>query len=284
LKTFPKRQNPLDWATQYWNIILGQKATLENDSWLLGPTGKISESANQFIQRIAQEEGLQITRNIPSSGLIEDINDWGTAVNPKIKDFYKRTSDFDLFVTTAWKPGFGSLGYLIAKLFSQRIQQLNLPQKSNCEIAFKSDFIKLIDSNGRAQYTIWHRSVRDTAEVVFFGIYTTCRIPSGDLCIKVIFPLPCGSATVIFRPQSDLKGNLLLVSSGNQAGDPGFYFLVLDRKGFVWKNYLPSFRESLLVSESYDGKLTAEHQVSLWFFKVYKMIYSMVDKTAGITN
>jgi hypothetical protein len=183
-----------------------------------------------------------------------------------------------------WRPGFGSLGYLVAKLFSRRIQQLNLPQRSDREIAFKSDFIKLIDHAGRVHYTIWHRSIRETGAVVFFGIYTTCRIPSGEVCVKVIFPLPCGSATVIFRPQSDERGNLSLISSGKRDGDPGFYFLVEDCQGSLWKHHLPSFRESILVSEGCDGSLVAEQTVRLWSLLVYNMKYSISERRDRISE
>ncbi|MBX3746294.1 MAG: hypothetical protein KF833_13390 [Verrucomicrobiae bacterium] len=180
-----------------------------------------------------------------------------------------------------WKPGFGTLGYLVARLFSRRIQQLNLPHGSNREIIFNSELIQLCDQDGRIQYTIWHRSIGDTGEVVFFGIYSTCRIPSGEACVKVTFPLPCGSATVIFRPQSDPQGGLLLVSSGESDGDPGFYFLVQDRQGCVWKHYLSGFREGIVVREARDGSLTAEHTLRLWSLCVYSMKYSMEDMTSG---
>lgn len=281
---FPKSQNPLDWITQLWNITLGKKVSPDEDAWLLGPIGAVNESASQFVQRIAAQDGLTVHRNIPGSGLLESIDDWAVSISPKVKDFYRRTSDFRLSVTMAWKPGFGTLGYLIAKLFSRRIQQLNLPQTSSSDIVFNSDFLQITDGTGHNQYTIWHRSVRDTGEVVFFGIYSTCRIPSGELCVKVIFPLPCGSATVIFRPQSDLNGNLLLVSSGNGYGDPGFYFLVQDGQGCLWKHYLPSFREIIMLSEGCDESLTAEHTSYLWSFLVYRMKYNIEDITYGIAQ
>ena len=284
LKMFPQRQNLFDWITQCWNIALGKRVAREGDAWLLGPIGAVNEGVSQFIQRIADQEGLAIQRNVPGSGLVESMDDWAVSVSPGIKDFYRRTSDFKLSVTMVWKPGFGTLGYLVAKLFSRRIQQLNLPQGSSDEIIFNSDFFRLSDGDGRVRYTIWHRSIRATGEVVFFGIYSTCRIPSGEVCVKVVFPLPCGSATVIFRPQCDQQGGLLLVSSGKRDGDPGFYFLVQDRRGCVWKNYLPSLRESILVSEGRDGSLSAEHTLRLWSLSVYSMKYSIEDMKSGIAR
>lgn len=281
LKMFPQKQNFFDWTTQCWNIALGKRVKSEAEAWLLGPIGAVNEGASQFIQRIAEENGLSIQRNKPGSGLLDSIDDWAIAISPKIKEFYRRTSDFELSVTMVWRPVFGTLGYLVAKLFSRRIQQLNLPQASNREIIFNSDFVRLLDASGRVQYTVWLRSIKETGEIVLYGIYSTCRIPSGEVCVKVICPLPCGSATVIFRPQANAQGGLVLTSSGRNYGDPGFYFLVQDGRRCLWKHYLSSFRETIVVAEGRDGCVTAEHTLRLWALRVYSMKYKMAETRTG---
>lgn len=255
------------------------------DTWLLDPIGVPKEGMEQFIVRIANERGLRIERHLPDAGLVESLQDWPVSVSPKIENFYKQTSGYELDVRSVWKPVFGSLGYAVAKLFSRRIQQLNLPRDTDVEsLVLKSEIIKLINGNGRADYTIWHRYVRDTGEVIFWGIYTTCKTPTGEFCVKAIFPLPRGSATVLFHPVSDVKGNLLLLSSGKNYGDPGFYFIVEDARGDRWKHYLPGFRESIHLSEDNDGGLIAEHRLKLWALDVYIMTYRITKKPAGVAN
>lgn len=278
----PTRQDPRDWTTQYWNILMGRKVDAQRDGWLLGPIGGIGEDAGRFIERIAGERGLRIERNLPGSGLVERPEEWGIPLRPGIADFYTRTTDYRLAVRTLWTPLFGSFGYLVAKLFSRRIQQLNLPRGGGDDTPFETEIIKLVDGDGHPEFTIWHRSLRETGEVVFSGIYTSCRLPSGECCVKVIFPLPRGSATVIFRPESDAQGNLSLVSSGRKYGDPGFYFLVEDRQGCLWKHYLPSVRENILISERGDGVLEAEHTLRLWSLKVFRMIYGIARERATV--
>ena len=278
MRAFPTRQDPRDWITQYWNILLGTKVEANRDAWLMGPIGAIEEDANQFIERIAEERGLRIESNLPGSGLVDRVDDWGIPVSPAIADFYNRTTNYRLSVRTSWAPLFGRFGYLVAQLFSRRIQQLNLPREDDKTVAFKTEITKLTDSDGSAKYTIWNRSLKETGEVVFFGIYTSCRIPSGEYCVKASFPLPRGCATVIFRPERDMEGNLLLVSSGKKCGDPGFYFLVEDGRGCLWKHYLPAVRESILISESADGSLKAEHTMKLWWLKVFSMIYRITQE------
>lgn len=234
---FPKLQNPLDWTTQLWNITFGRKIDETADSWLTGPIGDIGGIADKFISKVATEENLTIKRNIPKSGLVDDFDALEESINPKIKAFYKRTIDYELDAWTQWKPIFGSLGFIVYKLFSQRIQQLNLPQYSlDTAFGIKSEIISLLDTTGQTIYRVWFRRLKRTEEVVYSGIYTHCRIPSGEKCLKVIFPLPQGSATVIMRMSCDSEGNLILESKGRNYGDPGFYFLVKDRKNIMWKH------------------------------------------------
>ena len=95
--------------------------------------------------------------------------------------------------------------------------------------------------------------------------------------MKAIFPLPRGSATVVFHVGSDSKGNLELLSSGKIDGDPGFYFLVEDRRT-LWKHFLPSMKERIFVSEDEGCNLKAEHTMSLWSLKVYSMSYRIKKK------
>ncbi|MCC5848250.1 MAG: hypothetical protein JJU29_09160 [Verrucomicrobia bacterium] len=124
----PSRQHPLDWLTQYWNIALGKKVETVRDDWLVGPIGEKDENASRFLDRLAKTRDLRIDHDLSGSGLLENLDEWGVSVRPEIEKFYLKTSEYELMVQTVWRPVFGSLGYLVAKLFSRRIQQLNLPQ------------------------------------------------------------------------------------------------------------------------------------------------------------
>lgn len=277
----PKAQKPQDWITQLWNIILGSKVDLERDHWLLGPIGDIGGIADRFIERIANDEKLSIHRNLPDSGLCDGFEEFPKvkALNARIDDFYQKTCNYDLEVWTQWKPVFGSFGYLVYKLFSQRIEQLNLPQRSlDTAYGLKSEIISLINDRGETVYRVWFRRLKKTGEVVYSGIYSHCILPSGDRCLKIIFPLPQGSATVILSARTDEQGNLELQSKGKRFGDPGFYFLVEDRKGTLWQHYLPSFHERIFVYEDEENIIRADHSMSLWRCKAYDLHYKLFRK------
>jgi hypothetical protein len=66
----------------------------------------------------------------------------------------------------------------------------------------------------------------DMGRTLYTGFYMTERVPHCDApCVKVVFPMPNGNATVILRPAIDEKGHLRLSSKGARFGDAGFYRL-----------------------------------------------------------
>jgi hypothetical protein len=139
----------------------------------------------------------------------------------------------------------------------------------------KSEIINLRKPNGEIAHRVWFRRLKRTGEVVYSGIYSHCFLSSGEKCLKIIFPLPEGSATVIMRLQIDEQGNLTLESKGKKSGDPGFYFIVRDRDGNLWKHYLPSFHERIHVYEDPEQTLRADHSMSLWGLKAYDLHYKI---------
>lgn len=107
---------------------------------------------------------------------------------------------------------------------------------------------------------------------------TTCIIPNGQNCIKAIFPLPNGNATVILTPIVGKNGELILSSSGKKIGDSGFYFLLKDSKGNLWTKFIMSFKDKLVV-KSENEKLTALQTLTLWNLRVLTFEYK-INKTA----
>lgn len=278
---FPKRQNTLDWLTQFWNICLGRKSDAVQDEWLVDPIGRPSESPEEFIKRLASENQLTVRRNTPDSGLLWRFKDWGVPVEPCVSEFYHRTIDYTFEASSYWEPFFGVFGLLVSNLFSRRVQQFNLPSlKPHETVDFDSEIIQLVDAREKVIYTVWLRSIKNTGEMVFYGIYSTCLLPSGAYGIKSVFPLPQGNATVVFEFGIDSNGRFELVSSGKKYGDPGFYFIVEDSRGVLWKHFLPSLRQKITVYSSENSELVAEHTMKMWKFKVYRMSY-MIRKVNG---
>lgn len=278
---YPK-QNFKDWFTQQWVILWGKKIDPAKVSWLMGPFGYLGSISDGFIEQFAKSEGLIVQRNTTSHGLISPFKNLNLTENEynilskKVVDFYEKTADYNLKLSVKWNPLFKFFGMLVNKLFSRRINQLNIPTGDLKDSkALSSEIITLVDPKTKlVKHTIWFRTIKSTGQTVYSGVYSTCKLPSGKTCVKAVFPLPKGNATVIMTPIIDKNGGLILNSSGRRFGDAGFYFLLTDSKGNIWSQYLRSFRDKLIVSPDHEN-IIAEQTLTLWHLKVLRFDYEI---------
>lgn len=119
---------------------------------------------------------------------------------------------------------------------------------------------------------------KTSGKVIYSGIYGTCTLHSGKTCIKAVFPLPKGNATVIMKPSVGLENELILDSSGKQFGDAGFYFLLNETIHNYWAQFISSFTDQLIVKEK-DNHLQVIQTLELWGYKVSKFTYRIQKKT-----
>lgn len=273
-----------DWFTQQWVIITGQKFNPKIDEWLMGPFGTIESVGEKFIYQLANDEQLYIDRNSDAKGLFKSIENLNLSkedlknLSDKIIDFYEHTSNYQLDFQAKWSPFFKPFAWIVNKLFSQRINQLHIPLKNNGQEKLCSEIIHLIDQKTKEiKYTFWLRKFETTNEVVYSGIYGTCPLPSGQICIKAVFPLPKGNATVILKPRVGRNNELILEGSGRNFGDPGFYFLLSDAKNNVWTKFIRSFTDQLIIKEI-ENQLIAKQIIKLWKLKVVELSYKIIYK------
>lgn len=281
-----KKQNFLDWITQQWVILFGKRIDKKENEWLIGPFGSKNGIGSRFINQLAEKEQLIIDRNKKGKGLIQSINQLNLSeddlkvLSKEVIDLYENTADYDFDLKVKWNPLFKGCGRLLKLLFSNRIEQLNVPIKNikNSE-ALSSEIIHYLDAKTReVKRTIWLRKFETTGEIVYSGIYETCETPSGKTCIKAIFPLPYGNATVILVPSVGKNGELILKSSGKKFGDSGFYFLLNDSKGSFWAKFIKSFEDRLVASVKSD-RITVEQTLKIWSLNVLKLEYNIKKST-----
>ena len=223
-------QNFQDWITQQWVILFGKKIIPNENEWLLGPFGKTNGIGLKFIEQLAKTEQLIIDKKQVDKGLLNSINQLNlpekelNKLSKNVIDFYENTSNYDFDLKVKWNPLFKVFGVLLKIIFSNRIEQLNIPMSNSKESkALKSEIIHLINEKTKEiKRTIWLRTFKKSEQIVYSGVYEVCTIPSGQNCIKAIFPLPNGNATVILNPVVGKNGELILYSSGKKIGDSGF--------------------------------------------------------------
>ena len=243
-----------DWVTQQWVILRGRKIKPDDFPWLMGPFGNLDAIGEDFIIRFAEKENLIIEKDSKAKGIIPSMlklnlseTDFSNLSKNVIR-FYENTANHNLDFSVKWNPFFKFFGVLINKLFSNRINQLNIPTKNiDDSESLKSEIINLIDpKTNEIKYTFWFRSIESSGQVIYSGVYGICNLPSGKTCVKAVFPLPNGNATVLMNPSVGENGELILDSSGEKFGDAGFYFLLKDSKGEYWSQFISSFQDKLI--------------------------------------
>ena len=280
MRPFPHLQYWSDWLTQYWNIVFGRRAA-PGDAWLLGPTGQIGKIGESIIGQIALAEGLAVVREATAGLIGPDFfyHGAGGEAHPDIVEFYTKTSQYDMDAWTRWEPVWGILGRLVDVIFARRVDQLRLPTDALATSkGISSEIIQFKDSEGLCRHTLWLRKLKPAGSVIYAGFYYQVTDSNGEPRVKVVFPLPHGSATVVMSSGVLDGGRVRLSSAGKRFGDPGFYFVVNDRHGGTWIRYLRHFHEFIEVWADGAGGIRADHTMRLWGRLCYSLHYRVLKK------
>ncbi len=278
-----RRGNLSDWTTQQWVRATGRRVSLANYSWLNGPAGDTRGIGKNFFENYAQRYGLEVVASgtrglVPNFSILEAGRPQLCNVACAVKEFYERTSEFDLDAWSEWCAFFRPFGNALGLLFSRRLQQLNVPLSSlDSSKGMTSEVIQLRDSqSGQIIQTAWIRELHATKNVLYAGSYSTCMVPGHQHpCVKVVFPLPNGNAIVLMKAEGHADGSLSLRSAGKRFGDPGFYFVVHKGNGMVWTRYVPSMKEEIRVYAAEPGTVRADHNLWIWGKKFLRLHYRM---------
>jgi hypothetical protein len=123
----------VDRTTQRWVRATGRLVALDECPWLREPVGDVDVIGTGFFTRLADREGLTVVKDGPLRGLVENFRDLaGSACDPlrvdgRVVEFYEQTSEYEFDVWSEWRGGFRPFGNALAAIFSQRLQQLNVP-------------------------------------------------------------------------------------------------------------------------------------------------------------
>lgn len=272
----------VDRATQLWVRLTGRRVWLSEEPWLGGPVGDTDVIGEQFFHRLAEREGLVFDTQSPVRGLLPEIAALdgpgfeSTKLDERVADFYQRTSRYSFGVSSRWSGGLRPFARLISNLFSRRLRQLNVPLSDEEARGGATSDVFLVGSGAQHAFSAWIRTLKSTGNTLYVGAYSTTRIPGHDSpCIKVVFPLPNGSAIVIMRPELQDDGSLLLRSDGRQFGDPGFYFYVRENRESGFARYVRSLEETIRVYPGSDPEVLASHEVKFWGIRFLRQDYCM---------
>lgn len=277
-----------DWTTQQWVKATGRRITLAETPWLDGPIGKPGGIGGDFFDEWAREHGRELREEGGARGLLPSLSHLdgpefvAGAVDADVRRFYERTSDYELESWAEWSGIFRPFGNLLAFLFSRRLQQLNVPLSPlDTSRGTTSRVVHVVrPDTGETEMAGWVRHLAGTGNVLYAGAYSVTTVPGHrNPCVRVVFPLPRGSATVVLKPQAGGDGSLTVTSSGSGFGDPGFYFTVHRPGPRVWARYVRTMRETIHVYAGGGGEVRADHTMWLWGLVFLRLHYRLRPKT-----
>lgn len=269
-----------DWTTQRWVQATGRVVELDREPWLRGPSAPPEGVGESYFAALAAARGMKLSEDA-DGGLLPDFAalrgpgfDPG-AVLPEVVRFYEHTARYRLNLWSEWSAGFRPFGRLVDAIFARRLRQLQLPQSPLDTSRGVTSTLLRLDGEGET-LTAWLRRRVPSGEVIYAGFYSVERPPLAEgPCVKVVFPLPNGSASVFLTPRALADGSLELVSGGRGFGGPGFYFVVMRDARTAWVRHVPALTERIHVYADERGELHTDHVLRLWARTFLRLHYAM---------
>lgn len=274
------RGNHIDRATQFWVRASGRRVSFERDPWLLGPVGDPQIIADDWVEREAERRNAEVVDGVGLLGdikLLEGDTFDAFQLAESVVSFYENTTIWSMEVSHRWSLVAWPVGWLVSKLFTQRLQQLNFPIRSSNRVhPIESKVVSLRAGDGEELGVAWMRTLPKTGQYVYSGWYGIGTLPSSDRPhLRVVFPLPNGSLIVFLRPQSGPSGGLVLVSPLGEFGDPGAYLVVggPDEKS-GWARRVP-IAERFDIGAAGESELYTDHSIRLWGIPIIRFSYRL---------
>jgi hypothetical protein len=259
-------------------FLFGRRMDRSEAPWLEGPTGPPRIGAG-FHRSMAARAGLEVRTGpdlglLPDCGLLDGAGFDSRRLHPSVRDFYEHTGRYHLDVWSQWSPLFWPFGWALINFVSRRMEQLNFPMYPlETARGMTSEVEQLVDPSGRVVFTSWLRRNTGSGLVIYSGLYSTASAPGHGPCVKTVFPVVRGNATVLLRPEILPDGSLKLISSGRRFGDPGFYRVTEASQGRLRVWYVRPINEVFHVYPDSDGSVRTDHFVRWWGLSVLHLHY-----------
>lgn len=266
--------------------LFGRRVQPAQAPWLMGPIGG-EHIGDKPYDEYAAAHGLAVVRNAREGGLIPRFEALaGPTFDPdrvasEVRDFYEHTAAYrmDVWAKTFFPSNLAL--WLLVTTISRKVEQLNFPVDTFATASgMDSEIVLLQDPHGEVRCTGWFRRLVEDGRVLYTGFYNSEAVPLHEgACVKVVFPMPNGNATVILRPEVGSDGSLILDSSGAGFGNVGFYRMQHFGRGdalTVWK--IRSLRERFRVYVDAERVLRCDHAIRFLGLPVLHLHYRIQRK------
>ena len=269
-------------------FVFGRSYRRDDIAWLMGPLGGKTIGDAPY-RDVAAAEGLTVEREAKDGGLVPSFEQLRSRtfdpdkVHPQVRDFYEYTTRYAMDVwSKTYFPARIAL-WLLVKTISRQVNQLNFPLSPlDTARGMISEIISMRRPDGSLRYTGWFRTLAQDKLVLYTGFYMTQAAPAAGPCVKVVFPMPNGNATVVLRPALEPDGALILDSSGWSFGDAGFYRVQARDADRVRVWQIKTLKEHFRVFVDEAGVLRCDHKVQFLGLPVLSLHYKIFRRAINM--
>ncbi|MFI5931923.1 hypothetical protein [Actinoplanes sp. NPDC051494] len=264
--------------------LLAERVTAESLPFVVPLEARNRYVGVDYVQALAEVLGGSYQADAQDVGIVGSLDDLAgprfdpAGVEPLVREFYERTTRFQLDIVPEWRLWVRP-GYLLYRtLVARPVGQANVPMNQRETLRGVRSRIDTITPDGTGPIGVrgWIRSFADTDEPIYVGIYTTYR-HEGNGYVSVGFPVPHGSFTATLLPLPRPDGGLVLTSH-SELEHPGHYLTYIDPETRELTTLaVPGFAERLDVFTD-NGELRAEHAFTLYGLPFMVLHYTIRRK------
>ncbi|HKH05462.1 MAG TPA: hypothetical protein VKA65_09890 [Acidimicrobiales bacterium] len=252
--------------------LLAERARAEDLPFVVPLESRERRVGTAYVRTLADVVGGTYTPDARGVGIVGSLDELAgpdfdpATVDPRVRRFYERTTDYKLDVVPVWRTWVRP-GYLLYRTFLARpLGQANVPmnqREAQRGVRSRIDTID-VDGDGRPDIRGWIRSFADTDDPIYVGIYTTYRHDERGY-VRVGFPVPQGNFTATLAPRARPGGGLTLTTR-TDVPHAGHYLTYVDPDTRDLTTLgVPGFAEELDVHVE-DAELHAEQR--FWVFGI----------------
>ena len=163
--------------------LLAERARPEDLPFVVPYEARTPHVGTDYVRALADVLGGAYTRDARGVGIVASLDALAgpdldpAAVDPRVRRFYERTTDYTLDIVPEWR-AWVRPGYLLYRTAVARpLGQANVPMNQREAQRGVRSRIDTIDTDGDGEADVrgWIRSFADTGDPIYVGIYTTYR-------------------------------------------------------------------------------------------------------------
>ncbi len=240
----------------------------------------------RFFEEFAKRIDAHFQGRGTDTGLMERFEDLRSedfepfAVAEIIREFYERTTRFDLDLQVHWEPLFYPILWAYREWLARRMRNLHIPSGTVRDLDSWIDLLD-VDRDGKPDVRAWVRvqgSDRIPIYVGAYKIYASVVDGARRSYVTVAFPILGGNLATVLAPKNLEGGGLGLTTRDANSSECGLYHVIPSENSFaMWPAY--GLQEEFELHPAADGtRIDVEHVCRFLGLKAFTMRYRIERK------